>query len=219
MTLAYNFIHDSTQRVRAFRCDDDGPLLREREPQSLVRAGICGFLRFRLNVWFPARSVAVWIGRSPVGGHCLAQMVVVSSEDQICSITIALTAAFPYACGTDVGSADRRMHRTISRLLLIVWLAGIAAPVVLAISAPAPHACCLRSAHSHGAPNSFQAVPSCCQHNCCSPLTVSHWAKVAEVGSSHFSISISPVRDAVESRDLPHRPDRSRPVRAPPLSA
>ena len=55
------------------------------------------------------------------------------------------------------------MHRVIARLLLVLLLTGIIAPVALAISAAPPHACCLRKPMqgrpSHDA--QFQAPPGC----------------------------------------------------------
>lgn len=109
------------------------------------------------------------------------------------------------------------MQRVISSFLLIFWLAVIVAPVALAISASAPHACCLRSQHSHGAPNSFHASPACCQHHCCAPLTVPHWAKIAEIGGSDCPIKACSLKSQVETGNLLHHSEKFRPVRAPPF--
>jgi hypothetical protein len=67
------------------------------------------------------------------------------------------------------------MHRLTARLLLTLTLVGVLAPVALAISAPAPHACCLRKPmHEHGSTGAeLQAVPASCNHDCCHALTVS----------------------------------------------
>jgi len=72
------------------------------------------------------------------------------------------------------------MHRLTARLLLILLLAGVFTPLALAITAPMPHACCMRKPmHDAGSHDSqFQAPPSCCDHDCCRPLTVSQWADV-----------------------------------------
>jgi hypothetical protein len=71
------------------------------------------------------------------------------------------------------------MHRLTARLLLILLLVSVFAPVALAISTPAPHACCMRKAHDGDRQDSeFQPPPDCCQHSCCRPLTVSLWAHV-----------------------------------------
>jgi len=72
------------------------------------------------------------------------------------------------------------MHRVIARLLLVLLLTGIIAPVALAISAAPPHACCLRKP-MHGRPShdaQFQAPPGCCQHDCCRALTVSRGVRL-----------------------------------------
>src|SRR6516164_9424182 len=74
-----------------------------------------------------------------------------------------------------------QMHRRTARFLLILLLVGVFAPVALAISAPVPHACCLRKAmHDHASHNAaFQSLPGCCQHDCCHPVPVSQWARLS----------------------------------------
>jgi hypothetical protein len=61
------------------------------------------------------------------------------------------------------------MHRLTARLLLTLMLVGVLAPVALAISAPAPHACCMRKPmHDQSQPGSeFHAPANHCQHDCC----------------------------------------------------
>jgi hypothetical protein len=73
------------------------------------------------------------------------------------------------------------MHRLTARFVLIVLLVGVFAPVALAISAPTPHACCLRKPmHDRASHDSqFKASPGCCNRDCCRPLTVSQWAHIA----------------------------------------
>jgi hypothetical protein len=70
------------------------------------------------------------------------------------------------------------MYRLTARFVLILLLVSVFAPVALAISAPAAHACCLRKPmHDRSTHNSeFNAPLGCCQHDCCRPLTVSQWA-------------------------------------------
>jgi hypothetical protein len=72
------------------------------------------------------------------------------------------------------------MHRLTARLLLILLLVSIIAPTALAITAPTPHACCLRMKHDCTATSSsrqFQAPPTCCNRDCCRPLTISQWGE------------------------------------------
>jgi hypothetical protein len=78
------------------------------------------------------------------------------------------------------------MHRRTARFVLILLLVGVFAPVALAISAPAPHACCLRKPmHDRSSHNSeFKAPPGCCQHDCCRPLPVSQWAHLTPPASA-----------------------------------
>jgi len=71
------------------------------------------------------------------------------------------------------------MHRLTARFLLVLMLVGTIAPVALAISAPAPHACCLRKpAHHHGSSDLEVHAASCDSHSCCSPVTTAHWAEL-----------------------------------------
>ena len=69
---------------------------------------------------------------------------------------------------------DFPMHRLTARFLLTLMLVGIVTPVALAISAPAPHACCIRKPmHDHATRSrEFNAPPTCCSHDCCHALTV-----------------------------------------------
>ena len=88
------------------------------------------------------------------------------------------------------------MHRLTARLLLTLMLVGIFAPVALAISAPAPHACCMRKPmHDHGSNDAeFHIVPASCNHDCCHALTVSQ--------SPHLLPSVS-AQGATFSTPLP----------------
>jgi hypothetical protein len=93
------------------------------------------------------------------------------------------------------------MHRLTARLLLILLLAGIFTPVALALTAPMPHACCMRKPmHEPGSQDSeFHAPPGCCNHDCCRPLTVSQWA---DLGTGVTTCSSLPAA-RLQSRTLP----------------
>jgi len=84
------------------------------------------------------------------------------------------------------------MQRQVARLLLILLLVSIFTPLGLAISAPAPHACCMRKplhgSGLHGA--EFQVPASCCNHDCCRPLTVRQWAHFGPSCSTHVLSSV-----------------------------
>ena len=111
------------------------------------------------------------------------------------------------------------MHRLTARLLLVLLLTGIFVPVALAVSAPLPHACCMRKPmHDHGSSSrELQAVGSQ-SHNCCPPVTTAHWA---ELGSgidpdvhpplAYLAPASHPVLHSNYSNSL-------RPVRGPPTS-
>ena len=81
------------------------------------------------------------------------------------------------------------MHRLTARLLVVLSLMGVFAPVALAILVPTPHACCLRKPlHGRTSHNSeFNAPPGCCQHDCCRPLTVSRWAQLTPPAGLQFT--------------------------------
>ena len=88
------------------------------------------------------------------------------------------------------------MHRLTARFLLVLLLAGGFGPLAVAISAPPPHACCLRKAmHDRPSPDArFQAPLGCCQHDCCRPLTVSQWAHVTASDAS-----VTPASSSLQS--------------------
>jgi hypothetical protein len=88
------------------------------------------------------------------------------------------------------------MHRLIARLLLTFVLVGTFAPVALAISAPARHACCMRKPmHDHGSSGAeLHTTPACCNHDCCHPLTVSQFPHLVRSADSQIGIFSTPMR-------------------------
>jgi hypothetical protein len=81
------------------------------------------------------------------------------------------------------------MYRLTARILLTLVLAGTFTPLALAISAPAPHACCMRKPMlgEHAPASQFSASSDCCNHDCCKAVTISRWARLAEACSSYSS--------------------------------
>ncbi len=111
------------------------------------------------------------------------------------------------------------MHRLTARFLLVFLFAGIFVPVGMAISAPLPHACCMRKAmHDQGSGSrEMQAVGG--RHgNCCPPVTTAHWA---ELGSGIDS-TLRPLLSFLTPDSHPvlhsHYSNSLQPVRGPPLS-
>jgi len=93
------------------------------------------------------------------------------------------------------------MHRLTARLLLVLLLVGVFAPVALAISATPAHACCTRKP-MHGRPShdaEFQGPPGCCQHDCCRPLTVPRAAHL----TSTTCAQATPVSSILQSERQP----------------
>jgi hypothetical protein len=111
------------------------------------------------------------------------------------------------------------MYRLTARLLLVLLLAGTVVPVAMAVSAPAPHACCVRKPmHDHGSDGrEIQAVGGQ-NHNCCPPVTTAHWAElVSGIDSNTHPVLtyLSPdLRPLLRSNDA----HALQPVRGPPLS-
>jgi len=102
---------------------------------------------------------------------------------------------------------------------MVLLLAGVLVPVAEAITAPAPHACCLRQPMHDSQDSEFQAPPSCCSHDCCRPLTVSQWADLTPEAAPCSSLPATPLQsDArpAEARSLTYRAFS---VRGPPQSS
>jgi hypothetical protein len=124
----------------------------------------------------------------------------------------------PYPLDEKFAGPQPPMYRLTARLLLVLALVGTIAPVALAISAPLPHACCVRKPIHNGSRSlELQAVGG--EHrNCCPPVTTAHWA---ELGSGIDS-DIHPLLAYLPPQ--PHPALRSnyantlRPVRGPPVS-
>jgi len=110
------------------------------------------------------------------------------------------------------------MQRLTARLLLILALVGVFAPVALAISAPAPHACCMRKAlHDHGGHNrEFKAPPACCNHDCCRSMTVSHWAQLRPPADAFVAAPTANLLSHTDTANLITAVDASHSGRAPP---
>src|SRR5689334_17444160 len=120
------------------------------------------------------------------------------------------------------------MHRWTARLLMLLVLVGILAPIGMAMTPPPPHACCLRKArqchgsspqpaahhHNHSGPGISAA--DCCQRDICRPLISSQWA-VTKLRSFPVPASASTLqRSARILVTLDHVDSLTR-VRAPPI--
>jgi hypothetical protein len=109
------------------------------------------------------------------------------------------------------------VHRLTARLLLILLLVSVFAPVALAISTPEPHACCLRKPLGDGQHESeIQSRPDCCQHNCCRPSTVSLWAHFAPLAGARVTPTSVPLPFQLHPIHRTSSGNRSDSVRAPP---
>ena len=111
------------------------------------------------------------------------------------------------------------MYRLTARLLLVLLLTGTFVPVAIAISAPVPHACCMRKPmHDHGSgTREVQAVGGQ-NRNCCPPVTTAHWADLGSgIDSNIYPLLASLSPDSHPVR-LAYQANALRPVRGPPLS-
>jgi hypothetical protein len=111
------------------------------------------------------------------------------------------------------------MYRLTARLLLVLLLLGTFVPVVMAISAPAPHACCMRKPmHDHGsADREVQAVGGQ-SRSCCPPVTTAHWAELGPGIDSNIRPLLASLSPDSRPLQLIYQPNTLRPVRGPPLS-
>ena len=111
------------------------------------------------------------------------------------------------------------MHRLTARLLLILTLVGTLAPVALAISAPLPHACCIRKPmHDHGSRSlEFRSTASE-RRNCCPPVTTAHWAQPGLGTKSDTHPLLAYLAPQPNPPLLSNFENALRPVRGPPLT-
>jgi hypothetical protein len=88
------------------------------------------------------------------------------------------------------------MHRLTARLLLTLMQLGVFTPVALAISAPAPHACCMRKPmHQHGSTSAeLHTTAACCNHDCCHALTVSQSPCLTPAGAGQIATIATSLR-------------------------
>jgi hypothetical protein len=115
--------------------------------------------------------------------------------------------------------ASITMHRLTARLLLILLLVSIMAPAALAITAPIPHACCLRMIHDctttkHGF--QFEATPTCCNRDCFRSLTVSQWAEDSLRSTAHFTPATTTLLSALPALHRTDAGSTAHSGRAPP---
>ena len=110
------------------------------------------------------------------------------------------------------------MYRLTAKLLLVLLLAGTFAPVALSISAPLPHACCLRKPmHDLGSGSrEIQAVAGQ-NRNCCPPVTTAHWADLGTGANSSIHPLLASLASDLYQVRLIHQPNALLPVRSPPL--
>jgi hypothetical protein len=111
------------------------------------------------------------------------------------------------------------MHRLTARVLMVLLLAGVLAPVAMAISAPTPHACCLRKPMHDSRDAEFQAPPGCCDHDCCRPLTVSQWADLGPGAATCNSLPAAHLQSDALHADALSLTYHALSVRGPPPSS
>jgi hypothetical protein len=109
------------------------------------------------------------------------------------------------------------MHRLTARLLLVLLLAGIFVPVAMAVTAPLPHACCMRKPmQNHGSSSrALQAVGS--EHrSCCPPVTTAHWAELESGIDSNIHPPLAYLAPVSHTVLHSHYRNSLQPVRGPP---
>src|SRR6266571_7786001 len=123
---------------------------------------------------------------------------------------------YPCVVRLSVSALLVHMNRWIARVLLLLLLMGTFGPVALAISASAPHACCMRKPmRRSGHENAFQSV-SHHDHRCCTPLASTHWAQAETVRRVHVTLPATVLNLGTPPAAPKRHVERSLSVRAPP---
>ena len=111
------------------------------------------------------------------------------------------------------------MHRITASSLLVLLLVGTLAPVALALSAPPPHACCMRKPlHNRDARYLEVRAVDGGRHNCCPPVTTAHWAEIASGINSDRRSLLARLHPQPHPVSLSSCEDGLRPVRGPPVA-
>jgi len=111
------------------------------------------------------------------------------------------------------------MYRLTARLLLVLLLASTFVPVAMAVSAPVPHACCMRKPmHRHGPGGRELRAVDTRNGSCCPPVTTAHWAELGSGIDSSVQPLLACLSPDLQPIGLTSQANALRPVRGPPLS-
>ena len=111
---------------------------------------------------------------------------------------------------------DFLMQRLTARLLLILIALGVFQPLVEALSAEPPHACCLRRLHAiPNQPTQFHDGGKA-GGNCCPPLTTPHTANPVSLDRVQVSLTVSGLKAVSQDRSLQNTFHATLSARAPP---
>ena len=110
------------------------------------------------------------------------------------------------------------MHRLTARALLVTFLVAIFAPVALAVTAPGPHACCVRKPMHGSVSAEFQAT-NCAQHDCCRTAVLSHSLQLPRLAILHVPARSSRLHSDLRPINGSTEIHASLSVRAPPSQA
>jgi len=117
-----------------------------------------------------------------------------------------------YAGPTFDSALRKSMQRLTARFLLSFAIVGAFVPLVLAVAAAPPHACCIRQA-AHQCHGSFAATDqsavrdtSCCRQDCCRAVRTSPSAhpqpRLASVLARHLNARILDFRAEASAAEL-----------------
>src|SRR5215467_7386967 len=107
------------------------------------------------------------------------------------------------------------MQRITARLVLLLIAISVFQPVVEALSAVPPHACCLRRLHAiPNQPAQFH-VAGKPGGNCCPPLTTPHTANPVSFDRVQISLTFSGRKAVSQDRSLQNAFKASLSARAP----
>lgn len=112
------------------------------------------------------------------------------------------------------------MYRLTARVLLVLLLAGMFVPVAVAVSAPLPHACCMRKPmRDRGSlDGEMRAVEGGQNRSCCPPVTTAHWAELGTGFNPNIHPQLAYLSPAPQPLLNSNHWNALQPVRGPPLN-
>ena len=91
------------------------------------------------------------------------------------------------------------MHRLTARILLVLMLVGIFAPLALATAGPPQHACCMRKGPAQRSFSQMHQMSG----NCCPPMATAQWARPGQATLRTTAVAASVFQAEIEPQFFP----------------